>query len=232
MKPLLLAAIVLLSGWALGGCGGLPPAIATGSGVELTPDGLSPLVHSGFARAWVRSGSSFAKYDRVHVLSGEFSYRRPPRSSRAPFSGFLGNDFALPAGMKTDLEASFRSILETEITRDGELQSVDEGGAGVLLVRAIVGDLVVHAPLETLGGDNLFWIDSVGEITLLVEFYDWESRELIGRLLERRALERGYGRYIRATVGEATFEANRVFQDWAKRLRWLLHAMKKVDLAA
>jgi hypothetical protein len=72
----------------------------------------------------------------------------------------------------------------------------------------------------------------LGEVTLLVELYDSETKELIGRLLERRALATGVNRPIRATVGEATYEAHRIFRAWAKRLRSLLDAMKDIDPAA
>jgi len=221
-----------MSGWALGGCSGLPPAIATGTGVEPTPDGLYPLVHSGFAHAWMRPGASFAEYDQVLVHSGEITYRRPPKSSRVRARGFSGDNYALPPEMKKNLEESFRRSLEAELPRPREAGIEEESRGGTLLVRAILGDLVLHASLDALGGDNLIWMDSVGEVTLLIELYDAETRELVGRLLERRALDSGWDRPVRATVGSASFEAHRIFQDWAKRLASLLDVMRDVDLSA
>ena len=232
MKPLLLTAIALLTGLALAGCRSPAPTPAADPEANLTQDGLRPLVRSGFARAWVRPGTSFAEYDRFRARYEEISYRRPPGSDRGMLGGIGGDNFALPAGVKRSLEESLRTIFQTEITRGAEWRTVDANGAGVLLVRVALGDLFVHAPIGTLGGDDLMWIDSLGEVTLLVELYDSETKELIGRLLERRAWTTGVNRPIRATVGAATYEAHRIFRAWAKRLRSLLDAMKDVDPAA
>ena len=229
MKPLLLTAIALLTGWVLGGCSNLPPRFAIGKEAELAQEGLSPLVRSGFARAWVRSETSFAKYDRIYVDCSEISYRRPPRSDRAQIGGFDGDNFALPAEMKTNLEASCRRIFRAVVSRDDASASADERKAGVLVVRVILGDLVVHAPLDVLGGDSLVWMDSAGEITILIELYDAETGGLIGLLLERRGLATGTNRRIRATAGAVTYEAHRVFRGWAESLRSLLDAMRDVD---
>lgn len=229
MKPLLTTAIALLTGWVLGGCSNLPPRFAVGEEAKLTEDGLRPLDRSGFARAWLRSDTSFAKYDRIYVDCSEISYRSPPRSGRAQMGAFVGDNFALPAEMKTHLEASCRTIFRAEVSRGGVLPSADESHAGVLLVRVVLGDLVVHAPLDVSAGDGLVWMVSAGEITLLIELYDAETGALIGRLLERRALATGTNRGIRATPGAVTYETQRIFRGWAKSLRSLLDAMRNVD---
>jgi len=149
MKALLLLAIALLTSWGFGGCANLPPRLATCEEAELTPDGFRPILHSGFARAWVRSGTSFAKYDRILADCSEISYRHPPRVGRAQIGGFGGDNFALPAEMKTDLEESCRAIFRNELSLGGAAPRADGNEAGVLLVR--VGRSVASlnaAPLQ------------------------------------------------------------------------------------
>jgi len=232
MKALLPIALAAAIGCALVGCAAPPPTPGVEPQAALTQDGLRPLARSGFARAWVRPGVSFARFDRIRTRYEGISYRRIRGSGWGRIAGSGGDDFALPGGVERALEGALRRIFQVAISRDGAWRMADASGAGVLLVRVALADAVFHAPLGTLGGDDFLYLDSLGEITLLVELYDSESQQLIGRLLERRALTTGVRRPVRATVGDLTYEAHRMFRGWAEGLRALLAAMKQVQIAS
>ena len=141
----------------------------------------------------------------------------------------MGN-YALPDGLRATLMDSLDEIFEREITRGGEWKWVDEPGSGVLIVRASLVDLVVHAPLGRLGGDDAY-IDSPAQMALVVELYDGETRQLVGRVAEKRSM-RPYtsARPVRVTLGSTAFEVREIFADWARRVRSLIDGVKTADL--
>ena len=227
MKTLQAALIAIAIG-VLAGCASPPPPSFV-EGSEASPtDGLRPLRDARFRSAWARPGASFTAYDRIWVHFAGPAYRQSPaRSARAPFGG---DNYALPDGLQATLIDSLDEVFEREITRGGEWKWVKEPGRGVLIVRASLVDLVVHAPLGRLGADDAY-VDSPAQMALVVELYDGETRQLVGRVAERRSI-RPYtsSRPVRVTPGSAAFEARQVFADWAKRVRSLLDGVKTADL--
>jgi hypothetical protein len=216
---LLRAARFLLIAAAVSACGSPTPRFATGSDATLSAEGLRRVEDSGFQRAEARPGVSFARYGAVWLrYPADIAYRNPPMP-RQPELG--GDNYPLSERMAASWMASLRETFRREIT-DGHRDSVDSAGPGVLEIRIFLIDLVLHAPLVTLGGDDLQWVNSLGEVTIVIELVDSESGELLARLADRDQLAPESTRPARANERDAVFEVNRLIRQWAAQLRLLL----------
>ena len=182
MRQALAVGIVLAIGLS-SGCGS-PTRFASGPDSGLSAEGLRPLEHAGFRQAWVRPGVSLARYRAVWLrYPGGIAYRNEPRLVRP----VLGHDNyplseTVAAELMTTLKESFHSNL-----RRGGWRYVTSAGPDVLEIRVALVDLVMHAPLFNLGGDDLQWVDSLGELTLVIEVRDSETGQILQRLAERKA---------------------------------------------
>jgi hypothetical protein len=126
------------------------------------------------------------------------------------------------------LEQSFRE----EIAAAAAWQTADARGPGVLLARVSLVDLVLNTSLRHLGGDDLVWVDSVGQFTLVIDLYDSETGELLARAAERASIEPTSNRPMRAVAGATVYESKRIFGEWAKKLTSLLDGARVADLSS
>jgi hypothetical protein len=224
----LLVSLIAIGLGELAGCSLPPPRFAADEGIELSDDGLRPLEHARFPNAWARPGVEFSGYDEIWPQYLGIRYRQPPRADRSGM-GYVGNAF--PKALKDELTEAFEEIFADEITADGDWRTADANGPNVLILRAALVDLVVHVPFRRLGSDDLAWVSSAADVTLVVELWDSQKQLIVARIADRRSVASGTERPIRATVGATQYEARRIFRDWARRLRSLLDAVKTVELA-
>jgi hypothetical protein len=225
-----LAALILFAAGAISACASPPPRFATGSEAILSPEGLRPLKDSGFDRGWARPGASFADYHAAWFrFPAEIAYQNPPKSNQPDLGG---NNYPLSAGLASGWMASLRETFDAEFSGAGRWSPVGSAGSNVLEIRVFLIDLAMHAPLATLGGDDHQWIDTLGSVTVVIEVIDSRSGALLARLAERDRIASEAVRATRANERDATFEINRLFRQWAARLRLLLDAFESPDLLA
>lgn len=224
-----LATLILFAAGAIA-CESPPPRFVTGSEAMLSPEGLRPLEDSGFDRAWARPGASFAGYHGAWFrFPAEIAYQNPPKINQPDLGG---HNYPLSDGLATGWMASLRVTFDAEFSRAGRLSPVGSAGSDVLEIRVFLIDLTMHAPLFSLGGDDHQWIDTVGNVTVVIELIDSRSGALLARLAERQRIASVAVRATRANERDATFEINRLFRQWAARLRLLLGAFESSDLLA
>ena len=222
--------IVVLAA-TLAACAPLPnPVFEAGSESALTSDGLRPVQHSGFRRGWIRQEAWGRDYDEVLGHFVGIAYRSPPEHAADSAPG--RDNYALPDGMQGFLMESLAGIFVEELGKPEGLRPAAAAGPGVLRVRVLLADLVVHAPLARLAADDLIWIDSAGELTVLIELRDSVTDEKLARFLERDALAREGIGPIRGTPGPVVYEARRIFRRWARNLHGVIAAIQARDAAS
>lgn len=195
---------------------------------EVSGDGLLQLESSPFQVAWLRPGASLEAYDKVWLLYTGIEYRSPPIFVRDVIPNREMDNFALSEGLTRRLEKAIAEIFLVELMQPGEWEPAEGVGPGVLVVRTSLVDLVVHAPLEALGADIYRWLDSAGEVTVVIQLFDSETGQILARVADRRALAPPLSsdRPMRASAGDVTYEARRVFHDWGWELRSFLYELK------
>ena len=203
---------------SLAACTPLPnPVFEAGSESGLSPDGLRPVQHSGFRHGWIRPDAWGRDYNEILGHFAGIAYRSTPK--RAASSAPGRDNYALPDGMEELLMASLEEIFVEELGRPRGFRLAGAAGPRVLLVRVVLMDLVVHAPLARVADDDLIWIDSAGELTVVIELRDSVTDERLALFLERDALAREGIGPIRGTPGPVGYEARRIFRRWARNLR-------------
>lgn len=218
---------VLAVALALGACARAPSPVFETGAAALTPDGLRRVRESGFRRGWIRPDAWAPGYDAILGQFAGIGYRRTPkRPADAPPGG---DDYALPSGMDEALLGALAQIFAEELGREGGLRLATAAGPGVLRARFVLLDLVVHSPLARVADDDRTWIDSAGEVTVVIELRDSVTDARLARFVEREYLAREGLGPIRATPGPVTYEARRIFQRWARNLRLVLEVLRARD---
>jgi hypothetical protein len=191
-------------------------ACATESRVpEVTHDGLVRVSDSAMARAWKKPGVDFSQYTHVGLLDCEVAFKRNWRMNH---SGVRTRDMER---IKKSLGDEFRKVFSDELEKGG-YPIVTEIDHNVLLIRPAIIDLDVAAPDTNSAGRSDSFTTSAGSMTLVVEFYDSASSEILARAVDRRNA-RNVGSVTWATRGTNTDAARRLLRRWANLL------VKKLD---
>ncbi len=226
--------VIAIAAWAsaaLLGCAAPQPQraeVATGARAEVTEDGLHRLVGAGFKNAWAKPDADFARYEKVALRLVTVRYKRRPTHTRMTSSG--ESNFALTPSQVERMQRYFRETFEAELGGSGNFELVSEPGPDVLYVEASIIDLVVKVPTDTVSARDTTFTTSTADMTLMLELFDSESGELLGRVVDRQDA-RQPGRssvndlYMSNAVTD-TDSVKRVFRRWARILRERLDLMR------
>jgi len=186
-------------------------ACATESRVpDVTHDGLERIENSRMARAWKKPGADFSQYTHVGLLDCEVAFKRNWNMNH---SNVRTRDMER---IKKSLGDEFRKIFSEELEKGG-YPIVTEPDDNVLLIRPAIIDLDVAAPDTNSAGRSDSFTTSAGSMTLVVEFYDSVSSEILARAIDRRNA-RNIGNVTWATRGTNTNAARRLLKRWADLL--------------
>jgi hypothetical protein len=191
-------------------------ACATESRVpDITHDGLERVPDATMARAWKKPGADFSQYTHIGLLDCEVAFKRNWKMNHP---GVRTRDMER---IKKDLGEEFRKIF-SDVLEKGGYPIVAESDDNVLLIRPAIIDLDVAAPDTNSAGRSDTFTASAGSMTLVVEFYDSVSSEILARAIDRRNA-RNVGNIRWATRGSNTDAARKILKRWADLL------VKKLD---
>ena len=202
-------AFLILLTVATSGCGPQPTQPKPGGAVDI--EGLQPLTARNFEAAYARPGVTFADYSKLMVEELELAFRTPDREQ---------NQFPLGEDQKTRFRAGMATAFGEEL---GKLEAVDvvtEPGPDVLALRVRVQDIVARAPGRRVGGGGRagFALETVGEMTLVLELKDSQSDEVLVRVFDRQAAE-GAAMVSGEGVVSTWEGVDRIVAAWAARAR-------------
>jgi len=193
---------------------GPQPARAQSTG-DVNVEGLREVRARNFEAAFIRPGVNFGAYHKLRVNELELAYRTPDRSQ---------NEFPLGEDQKTRLRAAMAVAFGKELGELRHLGLVTEPGPDVLDLNVRLQDIVARSPGTRVGsvGRGAFAIETVGEMTLVLELRDSQSEEVLARAFDRRAVE-----------GAAMLQDENVISTWegVERLvtRWAARAREGLD---
>ncbi|MDH3909364.1 MAG: DUF3313 domain-containing protein [Gammaproteobacteria bacterium] len=205
--------LLVLVAAAASGCGPQPTQPKpTG---EINIEGLQQVPARNFEAAFVRPGVTFADYSKLMVDELELAFRTPDREQ---------NQFPLDEDQKTRFRAAMATAFGEELGKLQNVEVVTEPGPDVLSLHVRVQDIVARAPGRRVGagGRAGFALETVGEMTLVLELRDSESNEVLVRVFDRQAVE-----------GAAMVSGDSVVSTWqgVERLvgRWASRAREGLD---
>jgi hypothetical protein len=182
---------------------------------EINIEGLQQVPARNFEAAFVRPGVTFADYSKLMVDELELAFRTPDREQ---------NQFPLGEDQKTRFRAAMATAFGEELGKLENVEVVTEPGPDVLALHVRVQDIVARAPGRRVGaaGRAGFALETVGEMTLVMELRDSQSDEVLIRVFDRQALE-----------GAAMVSGDSMVSTWegVERLvgRWASRASEGLD---
>jgi hypothetical protein len=182
---------------------------------EVNIEGLQAVSARNFEAAFVRPGVRFTDYRKLMVDELELAFRTPDREQ---------NQFPLGEDQKTRFRAAMATAFGEELGKLDAVEIVTEPGPDVLALNVRVQDIVARAPGRRVGGAGRagFALETVGEMTLVLELRDSQSDEVLVRVFDRQAVE-----------GAAMVSGDSVVSTWegVERLvgRWAARAREGLD---
>lgn len=211
--------IICALGTLLGACGPQPTQpLPTG---DVNVEGLREVSAKNFESAFVRPGLDFSLYNKLMVNELELAFRTPDRSQ---------NQFPLGEDQKTRFRAEMAVAFGKELGQLQNLELVTEPGPDVLDLNVRVQDIVAGTPGTRVGamGRASFALETVGQMTLVLELRDSESEEVLVRVFDRRAIE-GAAMLSGDNVISTWEGVERLVARWASRARGGLDALVSGD---
>ncbi len=207
--PSIRFSVLVLIAAAASGCGPQPTQPKpTG---EVNIEGLQAVAAKNFEVAFVRPGVTFADYQKLMVDELELAFRTPDREQ---------NQFPLGEDQKTRFRAAMATAFGKELGQLENVEVVTESGPDVLALNVRVQDIVARAPGRRVGagGRAGFALETVGEMTLVLELRDSQSEEVLVRAFDRRAFE-GAAMVSGESVVSTWQGVDRIVARWASRTR-------------
>ena len=201
--------LLVLVAAAASGCGPQPTQPKpTG---EINIEGLQQVPARNFEAAFLRPGVTFADYSKLMVKELELAFRTPDREQ---------NQFPLGEDQKTRFRAAMATAFGEEFGKLENVEVVTEPGPDVLALHVRVQDIVARAPGRRVGsaGRAGFALETVGELTLVLELRDSQSDEVLARVFDRQAVE-GAAMVSGDSVVSTWQGVERIVARWALRTR-------------
>ena len=178
--PLVRHGIFLVAAFAVSACAPQPTQPKPSGEVNI--EGVQQVTARNIEAAYVRPGITIADYGKLMLDELELAFRTPDREQ---------NQFALGEDQKTRFRAAMATAFGEEL---GKLENVDvvtNPGPDFLALHVRVQDMVARAPGRRVGsaGRAGFALETVGEMTLVMELRDSQSDEVLVRAFDRQAVE-------------------------------------------
>lgn len=163
-----------------------------------------------------------APFDKVALAPIELEFR-PVEPLAGPTGSYQGrSEFPVAEREREELVAVFNRIFREELADNARFTLTEEPGAGVLLIRPALRDIVSRVPPEEPPGRSRIYIDTVGEATLVLEFIDGTSGESFGTAMDRRSAKPagtlGSFGALRANKVDTGREVRLLARRWARSL--------------
>ena len=195
---------------------------------EVSPEGLELQKDTKARAVYLKPGVTFDKYQRIKLLDCYVEFAKDwQRDYNRDVVGLDGrvSDSDVEK-VKTALAAEFRKIFTEELQKNGGYEIVDTDGADVLVLRPALVNLMVTAPDLMTAGMRRVVVDSAGQMTLYLEFWDSASNTILARVMDPQADHGFGGRGQIANRASNQRAADIILRDWANRLRTHLDAVR------
>ena len=209
----------------LAGCTSTEPTVQTGPDAEVSFDGLHRVDHASMKLVWVKPDLDLSGYNKIRLVGAGIEYKAvkdAPRTARASSSR---SEFPMDENQKARLEKIVQEVFTEELGKSKYFTLVTEEGADVLEIKGALLDVVSNVPPEPMGRGNTY-ITKVGEATLVLEFRDSQSEEILARTADRTAFAPVYAQDSNRAFN--TSEVRRGIRRWASLLTDRLDALHEL----
>jgi len=188
---------------------------------EVSPDGLHLVKRSGVAVVYVRPGASLKPYSKFAILQCTVAFKPNWREDMQTEYNTPITDGQIHQ-IESEVAAAFKQVFTTTLSGGG-YPVVDTAGPDVVVLRPGILNLSIAAPAVNLEnpGQQTF-ATSAGSMTLVLEFYDSVSSQLLARVIDPQTSS-DYGIFTWQSGTGNVSAAEGVMKKWADTL---LHYME------
>ena len=183
---------------------------------------LEPVKRAKFRNTYVNTDADFSQYNKLFLGEAFFDYRDVGEAQRYRSNIHTTSHkslFGIPESERQKFEETIDEAFMKEFENAKNFTIVEELGPNTMILRGAVVDIVSRVPPELIGRSELY-LATVGEATLVMEFLDGQTGEVLARIAERRSIGRGQ-------IDMATMPANSV-TIWAEVRRWAGSAARRL----
>ena len=153
---------------------------------------LEKVKRAKFRETYVNTGVDFSKYNKLYLGDALFDYRDVGPAQRSRTYSSSKSVFGISEADRQKFEKYVDEAFMKEVVKGKKFKVVDTIDDNTIIMRGAVVDIVSRVPPEFAGRSEIY-LASVGEATLVLEFIDGKSGEVLARIAERRALGRPGG---------------------------------------
>ncbi|MBT8064337.1 MAG: DUF3313 domain-containing protein [Gammaproteobacteria bacterium] len=159
-------------------------------------DDLEKVKRAKFRETYVNTGVDFTRYSKIYLGDALFDYRDvgPAERSRSSYSMRSSKGvFGISEADRAKFEEIVSDAFVKELKKGKKFTITDTIDENTMIMRGAVVDIVSRVPPEFVGRSEVY-LASVGEATLVLEFLDGKTGEVLARVAERGRIGSGTGR--------------------------------------
>jgi len=224
VRTILGVSLLAVAGCASSGPQG--PATIAASG-EQSVDGLYLMENTAFQVAYAKENLDLSGYDAILPTNITVAYKKDPGGQMR--NSFDAN-YALSNTQMETLGNIFREEFREALTENDGYMIATEPGPRVLEITPYLIDLIVRFPTQMEGREDSF-VDSYGEVTMILELRDSQSKEILARVAERGDPTRSTYELAEVNPSFVQADVRQMFRTWANLARERLDAVRTADYA-
>lgn len=185
--------------------------------VEGAPD-LEKVKRAKFRETYVNTETDFTQYNKLYLGDALFDYRDvgPARSYRSLTTTSSRTVFGISEADRQKFEEIVDEAFTKELGKGKRFEIVDKLGPNTIILRGAVVDIVSRVPPEFIGRSEVY-LASVGEATLVMEFLDGQTGEVLARIAERGRIGNPTGQIDMMTMPANSVSVMADVKRWAGR---------------
>ncbi len=191
--------------------------------VEVADD-LEKVSRAAFRETYVNKTVDFTRFKKLYLGEALFDYRDvgPAQRSRSMAARSSRTAFGISDKDRDDFENLVAEAFTKELGKSKRFSIVDTFDETTIIMRGGMVDIVSRVPPEFTGRSEIY-LATVGEATLVLEFLDGGTGEVLARIAERRRIDTLSGRTSSLAVPSNTVTVRADVRRWAastaRRLR-------------
>lgn len=182
----------------------LSPLAAQESDAPLSTDttGLEKVKRAKFRETYVDTGVDFSQYTKLFLGDAYFDYRDVGPAKRTRSSALSASNRGV-FGIAQEDRIKFQEIVSEaflkELGKGKNYTIVDSIDESTMIMRGAVVDIVSMVPPQFVGRSEVY-LATVGEATLVMEFLDGRTGEVLAKISERGRIGSPTGRIDRFSM--------------------------------
>jgi Protein of unknown function (DUF3313) len=181
-----------------------------------TFDGLVQVKARGFRNVWLKPGVDPSRYTKILPGGAQFHYRDVEPVSGTTLARSRATEFPIEETNRARVEEAVVEAFREALADIDNFTVADQPGPDTVLIWGGLHDIVSRVPPEYAGRSEVY-LRSVGEATLVIQMEDSMTREVIARIIDRRAAEPAFP--TRSSPVTNLAEVRRLAGAWARAFR-------------